>query len=225
MDVLHRQVEEYESEIRFLKDAKSPKARVRSRTPRRDYGDLSGGRSGDDLQALSISANLGAFEAALFRPALHAARLDASKWKASATISNLLELPPLHVPNVPSEGEQKVSEEADTPLKQLSSALSTYRMESASVKVVDLSAIDKSSRTQLHETLMKKVDASNKLDQATATARQWLESRQASFVEGGLVAGLPLVGRVKLAGDEPVRTIPTPANKEDLFRLQLHVVQ
>lgn len=224
MDVLHRQVEEYESEIRFLKDAKSPKARVRSRTPRRDYAELSGRRSGDDLQALATSANLGAFEAAIFRPALHAARRDASRWKANATITTLLELPPLSVPGVPSIGDEEKTAEEDNPLLQLSEALSNYRRETASVKVIDLSAT-KSSRAQFHETLMKKVNASNNLDQATATARQWLESRQPNVVGDDELLTRPLVGRVKMAGHDPVRTIPTAANREDLYRLQLHMVQ
>lgn len=224
--MVHRQVEEYESEIRFLKDAKSPKGRVRSRTPRRDYADLSGRRSGDDLQALATSANLGAFEAAIFRPALHAARRDASRWKAKATISTLLELPPLHVPGLPSSGDEEktAEEEDDNPLMQLSAALSNYRRATASVKVVDLSA-PKSSRAQLHETLMKKVTASNSLDQATATARQWLESRQPNVVGDAELNSRPLVGRIKMTGGDPVRTIPTAANRDDLYRLQLHMVQ
>jgi hypothetical protein len=224
MDVVHRQVEEYESEIRFLKDAKSPNARVRSRTPRRDYP------SGDDLSTGPVQ-NMGAFEAALFRPALHAARLDASRWKAKATITSLLELPPLYVPGMSNSGteEEKHAEELETsPLMQLSAALLNYRMETASVKLVDLSKTDKSPRAMLHDTLMKKASASNILDKAAADARQWLESHEShvgDVVSEGNFTGRPLVGRVRFAGQGPLRTIPTAANREDLYRLQLHMVQ
>jgi hypothetical protein len=231
MDVLHRQVEEYESEIRFNKDAKSPKARRTMPAPRRiaDIGDRRG--SGDDLQALAGSANMGAFEAALFRPALQAARRDAAQWKAKATISSLLDLPPLLVPGAPhidSEEEKTMEEDDSNPFLQLSSALSNYRLETASVKVVDITKSGKSSRASLRELMMKKASASDCLDKATADARQWL---QAHATHGGNVPkeqnfrGRTLVGRVKLPGHEPARTVPTTANREDLYRLQLHLLQ
>jgi len=110
MDVLHRQVEDYESEIRFLKDAKSPGARVRSRTPRRTFTADLRERSGsvDSLPGMVADGSTGAFEAALFRPALQAARRDAAQWKAKATISTLLDLPPLYTSRI-SDGEEKKS--------------------------------------------------------------------------------------------------------------------
>jgi hypothetical protein len=237
MDVLHRQVEEYENEIRFHKDAKSPQAKRTSRTPRRGYdrgysdiGDRS--RSGDDLQALASSTGVGAFEAALFRPALQAARRDAAQWKTKATISSLLELPPLNVPGAPSSSseEEKTMDDDRNPFLQLSSALSLYRLETASVKVVDISKCTplKTSRAHLHETMRKKASAADRLDQAAAAARQWLEINGANnghTVSDDDLTDKPLVGRVRFGGSEPVRTLPTAANREDLYRLQLHLVQ
>ena len=227
--MLHRQVEEYESEIRFLKDAKSPKAR--SRTPRRSYtADLrEHSRSGENLQSIGVDANYGAFEAALFRPALQAARRDAAQWKAKATISTLLELPPLHVSGTPaatSSEDEKTADEDRDPFMELSSALSYYRKETASIKVVDITKPrqGKSSRSCLSDVLNRKATAAHQLDKAAAVARQWLESHGSSNVAAG-EEGNPLLGRVKFAGPNPVQTIPTATNREDLYRLQLHVVQ
>lgn len=234
MDVLHRQVEDYESEIRFLKDAKSPGPRVRSRTPRRAYtgsGGMERSGSTDSLQGLG-DGSLSAFEAALFRPALQAARRDAAQWKARATITTLLDLPPLHAA-IPALGqnngeEEKTADEDTNPFLQLSSALSFYRKETASIKIVDISKPKDgiSPRLGLHRMMMKKASAANKLDKAAAAARQWLEMQGSVDQRMKLDFGEnPLVGRVKLAGSEPIHTISTSATQEDLYRLQLHLVQ
>ena len=226
MDVLHRQVEEYENEIRLLRDSKTPSKGPRSRTPRRTFAPESSmrdrSRSNENLQGLEDDGHLGAFEAALFRPALLAARKDAAQWKARATINTLLELPPLNV-RVDS-GEEKVAEdEDDNPLMQLSSALSYYQNETASVRIVDISK--PRARMQLHQMKIRKAAASEQLDKATAAARQWLESRGMGSHSLLDPHGQPLIGRVRFGGPEPVRTIPTPATGEDLYRLQLHVLQ
>jgi hypothetical protein len=226
MDVLHRQVEEYESEIRFLKDAKSP---TKGRTPRRSFAAdnlRERARSGEDLQVLGSEAHAGAFEAALFRPALRAARRDAAHWKAKATISMLLELPPLNVPKTNrGEEEKSVDDEDISPIIELSSALANYRTQTASIKVVDLTkSSSKSPRMELHSMVMKKASASQQLDEATASARQWLESRSSATksLPGEMGA---LFGRVKFSGPEPVKTISTATTLEDLHRLQLHMVR
>jgi len=225
MDVLHRQVEEYESEIRFLKDAKTPKGR--SRTPRRSFADRGGG---DNMQNAVVEAHSGAFEAALFRPALQAARRDAAQWKAKATVSTLLELPSLHVSgSIQSKGEEeKTSEEDSNPLLQLSSALTQYRQETASIKVVDLSKPREGKpRSGLYDIINKKATAASELDKAAAVARRWLETHGSSNIDstGKGLLGNPLLGRVKFAGPEPVHTVPTPTSRQDLYRLQLHLVQ
>jgi dynactin 1 len=229
MDVLHRQVEEYENEIRFLRDDKTS-AKARSRTPRRSFGSepstRENSRSGDNLQALE-EENMGAFEAALFRPALQAARRDAAQWKAKATVTTLLQLPPLNV-SVPSSrtGEEKLADEDDNPWMELSTALFNYQQETASVRLVDITGYrdGKSPRMQLHDMKMRKAAASEQLDNATATARQWLESRGAGSHKIGSI-GRPLVGRVTFPGPDPVRTISVPTVAEDLYRLQLQILQ
>eukprot|EP00934_Nitzschia_sp_Nitz4_P001164 Nitzschia sp. Nitz4//scaffold271_size25734//7579//11815//NITZ4_008303-RA/size25734-snap-gene-0.22-mRNA-1//-1//CDS//3329545206//1164//frame0 len=230
MDVLHRQVEEYESEIRFMKDTKSP-GKSRSRTPRRAftsadrYSERS--HSGDSINSMATEASAGAFEAALFRPALHAARREAAEWKTKATISTLLELPPLTVPIVSRNEEEKVAEEDMSPLLQLSSALASYRREVASMKVVDISKPrvqgQTSGRADLYSMSLKKASAANVLDGAATSARQWLESRHATAKAGEDWSSGPLVGRVRFAGQEPFQKIPTAMNAEDLYRLQLQL--
>ena len=229
---MHRQVEEYESEIRFLKDAKSPK--VRSRTPRRTPFTerlRERSRSGGSLSDMELDGHVAAFEAALFRPALHAARRDAAQWKARATVSGLLELPPLSISGISPvhQEEKQADEDFPGPLMELSSALANYRMETASVEVVDItkpSTNGKSSRSSLHSIMMKKVSAADQLDKATASARQWLESHTSGpTVSVKDFTSNPLLGRVKFGGPEPSRTVRTPTNREDLHRLQLHFVQ
>ena len=230
MDVLHRQVEEYEGEIRFLKDAKSPKGR-QARTPRRSYADQlrERSRSGDDLESMAPQGSSGAFEAALFRPALQAARRDAAQWKAKATISTLLELPPLVVSSSPTPvtEETKSADEDPAPLLDLSSALASYRMETASVRVVDITkqARGRSRRSQLKKMVMKKASAANQLDKAAAAARQWLEHNEIGEAASPQdFTNNPLIGRVRIRGPDPHRSVSTSVNFEDLCRLQRHLV-
>lgn len=106
MDVLHKQVDEYEQEIRALKDSKLRTPGRRSlQTPRRassldiDFSVSKLGREGGaDMAAASSVAKAAALEAALFRPALRSARLDAALWKSKAIGSSLMNLPALFVP-------------------------------------------------------------------------------------------------------------------------------
>jgi hypothetical protein len=232
MDVLHRQVEEYENEMRFMKDTKTP-TKNRRRSPRRSYTtealrDQS--RSGDGLQSMSSDAHAGAFEAALFRPALQAARRDAAQWRTKATISTFLELPPLNAPTPKLDGEEKSSDEDDiSPFMELSSALANYRNQTASIKVVDLSktATGTSPRAELYSMVKQKAAAAQQLDEAAATARQWLESHGSTVSKSstGDAHRGPLFGRVRFSGVEPVKTISTATTLEDLHRLQLHMVR
>ena len=224
MDVLHKQVEEYENEIR-ARDSKTP-AKTRSR-PRMSFTPDSrdSSRSSENLRDLADEGNMSAFEAALFRPALQAARKDAAQWKTNATINTLLELPPLNVSMHPSYGGEEKFAEEDDPLFQLSSALSTYQRETASVRLVDItksSKQSKSPRMQLHDMMMRKAAASEEVDKAAAAARQWLERRGAGVPKMETI-GHPLVGRVKFAGPEPCQTILTSVTGEDLYRIQLNL--
>jgi len=227
MDVLNRQVEEYENEIR-ARDSKTP---TKTRRPRRSFTPESTSRSSSTDSMRDVEdGSRSAFEAALFRPALQAARRDAAQWKTKATVSTLLQLPPLKVsmgPTSRGEGEEKIADEDMDPLFQLSSSLSSYQRETASVRLVDItksSKLGKSPRMQLHDMMMRKAAASQEVDTAAAVARQWLESHRAGIPKIETPTN-PLVGRVKFAGPGPIRRIPTPATGEDLFRIQLNLVK
>lgn len=222
MDVLHRQVEEYEGEIRFLKDAKSP---TKGRAPRRSFA-VDGMRGAEGPNSMGTEAHTGAFEAALFRPALQAARRDAAHWRSKATILTLLELPPLHVPRGRPSEEEKTGDDGDMgPSMELNSALANYRIHTASFKVVDLTkASAKSPRSELYSLLMKKAAASQQLDEAATLARQWLEQHGTTSNDFTNRNG-PLYGRVKFTGAEPIKTVSTSTTLEDLHRLQLHLVR
>jgi hypothetical protein len=178
VDVMQRQVDEYENEIRVLKDFKSPTKRGQggNRTPRRSMTsvtDLSphGRGSAEEAQVSS-----GALEAALFRPALQKALQEAAHWKAATTASSIFDLPPLPMlsgsRNVGEERKSDDFSEAvfDT-LQQLSSALSSNRLEKASVRIVDLTNREKSPRFQLREHAARKAAASERLETLVLRSR------------------------------------------------------
>ena len=77
---------------------------------------------------------------------------------------------------------------------------------------------------QLHDMMTRKAAASEQVDKAGAVARSWLESRGAVMPKietttTTAAANPPLlVGRVKFAGPDPIRTTRTSATGEDLYR-------
>ena len=158
MDVLQRQVDEYENEIRVLKDFKSPKRGGASRgTPRRamtSVGDFGSPQS--RLVTEEKQSNTGVLEATLFRPALQQALEESAHWKSTASAS-LLDLPPLPMPT-------SAKDETADDLYQLSTALADYRLELASIKLVDLSRKDKTPREQLRENKSRSLAATMNLE-------------------------------------------------------------
>jgi hypothetical protein len=177
MDVLQHQVDEYENEIRALKDFKSPKrAGPSNRTPRRSATSVSdtsiqGAGSFDDVNASNF-----VLEATLFRPALQKALHEAARWKATATASAIMELPHLPIPanRRVTSGESKFSERDQTSedLAQLALALSSYRLEQASISMVDLTRRDKTPRVQLRELNARKVASSGRLEEVLSRCRR-----------------------------------------------------
>ena len=158
MDVLQRQVDEYENEIRALKDFKSPTGRrgAQGRAPRRaltSVNDLSATNESIE-EALSTTLSL---EATLFRPALQQALRETWKWKAAASSSALSNLSPL-------PGPFSTETKFDDDLSQLSAALRDVRMKKASVKLVDLANTKMSPSLQLQESRAASLTASRKLE-------------------------------------------------------------
>jgi dynactin 1 len=151
MDVVQRQVDEYENEIRALKDFKSPKRAGATRgTPRRSVtssGDF--GSPGPRSAVEEKQTSTGMLEATIFRPALQQALEESARWKTSVALS-LLDIPPLPMPK-----ERKMVDEATNDLHQLSTAIADYRLELASIKLVDLTRKDKTPREQLRENKLR----------------------------------------------------------------------
>jgi hypothetical protein len=156
MEVLQREVEMYENEIRSLKDFKSPKrgnVSGRSTPVRSNYeygsGVPSNTRGPDDTHSSFT------LEATLFRPALQQALQEAAHWKAIATDAAILDLPPL--PVMPFEATT-----GDAIL--FSSAVAKSRIEKASMLLVDLTNKEKSPRIQLREMKEKRAVISDRLE-------------------------------------------------------------
>jgi hypothetical protein len=160
MDVLQREVEMYENEIRALKDFKSPTKRGGAgRTPKRTPIELSPAPRGATAEDAQSRLSL---EATLFRPALQQALEQSARWKTEATAKAFMDLPPLPVlPQLPAA--------KDTPsladdFIRLSSAISSCRIEKASITLVDLTKSDKSPREQLRDIKARSAAASERLE-------------------------------------------------------------
>jgi len=163
MEVLQREVEMYENEIRSLKDFKSPKrTSVSGRsTPVRSNvgsGAPSNPRVPDDAHStLSL-------EATLFRPALQQALQEVAHWNAVATGATMLNLPPLPtLPFVSTAGGTTLSSQSDESML-FSSAVAKSRIEKASIRLVDLTNKEKSPRMQLREMKAQRAAISDRLE-------------------------------------------------------------
>jgi len=189
MDVLQEQVGGYENEIRMLNSMKSPK-RAGSGKPdsrRKSIDVKSLGAMGKRQQSVANLGNdaaslaqVGVLEAALFRPALSDAIKTAAKWKNASLSKALQELPALSIPGTvdaaPGNEESKENSFGDAldNLSHLSSAMSAFRMEQASIQVVDLGKSSVRSRTQLRASKAGRALASENLDSAAASVRRYL---------------------------------------------------
>lgn len=177
MDVLQRQVDEYENEIRVLKDFKSPKRGAAARgTPRRALTSISdlaspAGRGGAVPE--EANSNTGALEATIFRPALQQSLRETARWKSVAMSSALADLAPLPGYTNDSLSQSKKDDTWDG-IVQLNSALANYRLKMASVKLVDLTNKNKSARQQLRESKASCGEAVKDLEFVANRCRQQL---------------------------------------------------
>lgn len=160
MDVLQREVEMYENEIRALKDFKSPTKRGGAlRTPKRTPIELTPAPRGVTAEDSQSRFSL---EATLFRPALQQALEEAARWKTEATAKAIMELPPLpELPQLPA-GKDTASLADD--YMRLSAAISACRIEKASITLVDLTKTDKNPREQLRDIKARSAAASERLE-------------------------------------------------------------
>lgn len=231
MDVLQRQVDEYESEIRSLKDFKSPKSTQRrtSMSSRASpfmspgFSASKGTPAGEALSEVS-AATVGALEAALLRPALEAVRQDAARYKAQAMDAALRSLPPLDLMVTPaSVGNEEFKQsgpanEVQSLATTLSQARSRVRMEKASFAVVDLSKTDKSPRESLLDSMARTYNAEMDLADAVTATERYLREKHGTVVSIGGKEG-HLIGKVKLSGEEPPLIVPVTMTKSALNQL------
>lgn len=138
MEIVQGQVEEYEREIRTLKDQKSKSSRLPgsarkgATTLETDFSLASLGIGSPQKQRQESARSRLSLESALFRPALRSALSDASMWKSKVISDKLIELPPL--------SKSSIDRNADlvTMNRQLSLACASVRLAKASVGVVKL---------------------------------------------------------------------------------------
>lgn len=230
MDVLQRQVDEYESEIRSLKDFKSPKSTQRrtsmsSRASPFMSPGFSAAKStpgGEALSEMSV-ATVGALEATLLRPVLETVRQDASRYKAEAMGAALRSLPPLDLVTPAQVGSeeskrQESLDELESLSATLSEARSKVRIEKASFTVVDLSKADKSSRESLLDSMARTYTAEMQLADAVSATERYLRQKKGAPIDIGGGEG-NLLGKVKLAGEGSLRVPVNMMNKSTLDRL------
>jgi dynactin 1 len=182
MDVLQQQVDEYEAELRVLKDPRgfSSKGRSSRSTPVRSSSRRSSiGRPEEGVPDISPAA-LTALEAAVFRPALESLRREGSALKASTISKTLCELPPMSVPclmvkhaNSVMEPNKASHSDRNDHVTHMSSVLhaarASLRLERASVRVVDLSS-SASARSKWRQSLWKASLAEERLREASIAA-------------------------------------------------------
>ena len=224
MDVLNKQVQEYEDEVRALKNTN------KFRTPKkggalgeRSASTLSGSSSfaavldgsehnnssgGGNLNLGSLSdsflvsssasssqSKLISLEAALFRPALQAARIESNHWKAKVVQSSLSRLAPLKVPPrfsdtlrdgtcaQPQDGEQSSTTFHESTTNATIMSLNKDRLvpEAASRCLEELSTANSSAR--LGKASIKVIDLSSSSTTSSSSSNSSSRSqfRQETF--------------------------------------------
>jgi Chromosome segregation ATPases len=171
IEVLQSQVDEYEREIRTLKDQKA--------RSNRQYQNSTG--KGSSLESVSLASGLGitspqhsrheqggsmlSLESALYRPALHSALSDASVWKSKAISEKLLRLPSL------SKNSYKSDLDMINHGRQLSLAHADVRLTKANIGIIRLQESKSSAKSLLFEEKKKTWKAVRKLEALTESTR------------------------------------------------------
>lgn len=144
---MQRDVEMYETEIRQLKDFKSPSGK-RTRAPQRGAAPN------------APPENTSALEATLFRPVLQQALAESSRWQASKMADILDNLPPLPKP-------------VEFPADQLLATQNAFRLHLASSKLIDLTAPE-DPHAQLRTMRLEHAAAIDRLQSNLMRAQQFV---------------------------------------------------
>jgi len=179
MEVMQSQVEEYEREIRSLKDHKSRGSRNAPNSARKgpsldtDFSLSSLGiGSPQKIRQDSGSLNL-SLEAALFRPALRNAISDASMWKSKAVSDKLRQLPPI------SRTSARNISDISIQRKLLSLASADVRLVKANIGIVKLDDTQSSNRSCLKNERRRAATAIQRLESVTESTRIVIAARVA----------------------------------------------
>jgi len=223
LSVMEQQAEEYENQIRLLKD-KNPKARSRMRqsvTPKKSIdfeatigqlgtGSKSSGTSSRDAMMETIS-----LETALFRPALTSVTQSATYWKAKAMESALSKLTPLNVATkttspVPSSIGQKRDEWSHS-ADEMDLARNELRLAKATFGIVDLSKSNESARVQLSKERRKEMAAAARLH---SVGRNFSGNFPSSHLP---TAAKQSIGRIEVSCEDGGFIAPMTVNKTELL--------
>jgi len=179
MEVMQSQVEEYEREIRSLKDNKSRGSRNAPNSARKgpsldtDFSLSSLGiGSPQKIRQDSGSLNL-SLEAALFRPALRNAISDASMWKSKAVSDKLRQLPPISRTSARNIADISIQR------KLLSLASADVRLVKANIGIVKLDDTQSSNRSCLKNERRRAATAIQRLESVTESTRIVIAARVA----------------------------------------------
>lgn len=252
MEVLDTTVNEYEREIRLLKEQQKPKAvgkRGMQSTPRKtlslgtDFSLAKLGLGSPQKPQQASATELLSLEASLFRPALRSARSDASMWKSKAVKDDLLKLPQLRISPQNANNFEVLNSR-----KKLILANAEVRRVKATVTILDLSKIknknldsqtvsifEAQSKLQILNEKLKASSAMNRLEEASNNARQVL--RQIPIINNGAKM-LRLnntcnhgvknkkIGRITFPGEESIKVIPyVIAQKSEIIKLHSILLQ
>ena len=249
MDVMQKQTEEYEKEIRSLKDKSRPtRSNVRTAggsraTPKSSSMDLEAtlnqlgqasgskppGSTSRDVLLESVS-----LESALFRPALSSAVQSSIYWKSKAMESALSKLAPLNVStgnkarkaldNLFSLRGNDETNGLDC-MNEIAMAMSEVRLVNASFSIVDLSKNDVPAREQLSCEKQKKRMAEQRLLNAAScfSAKTDYDSPLSSRLE---TREATVIGRITLpCRDGMGYVVPMTVTSADLRNLHSFLVQ
>ena len=170
MEVVQSQVDEYEKEIRLLKDPqrgrgrRTPGSSKKSSTTESIFSPSKVGSSQKGYVPSDVVT--GAVEAAIFRPALHSARSDASVCKSKTVADMLMKLPPL-LGNV----EAEVMSNMKTQKHKLFIASAELRRRKSSISVVDINGTDLNSRIRFKEERQMTTLAMERLQEVSSSVR------------------------------------------------------
>lgn len=171
MEVLQTQVDEYEQEIKTLKEPQKGKNRrghpgsTRKSVSLESDFSISNLGTGKNQKSSSHDITSGLIEAALYRPALRSAKTEASICKAKSIMDSLMTLPPLS-----NNMNGKVSE-LSIQRRRLMKAGADLRMKKASISIIDITNDNRITRQSLNEQRRNTKLAVDKLKSISSSIR------------------------------------------------------